>query len=190
MQNWLSRRSSAGAVRTYSQSVLNDPAICNAHFFNPNVVYPGSPQNRSNVRSMKDRHGVPTAATNERAKPRERVRGEAGCLVQVSERDCEAVCPASQGLAHATALEIGRAHIFASLGPQGQVLWRYQRSGTGQELETVNMLSYSQICSFHVNKPGAELNDLKGGVVSSSILTGALRLGPEVEIHPQIVTKG
>ncbi|KAG1771184.1 hypothetical protein EV702DRAFT_1049077 [Suillus placidus] len=39
--NWLSRRSSAGAVRTYSQSVLNDPAICNAHFFNPNVIYLG-----------------------------------------------------------------------------------------------------------------------------------------------------
>ncbi|KAG1779791.1 hypothetical protein EV702DRAFT_1213571 [Suillus placidus] len=152
-KNWLSRRSSAGAVRTYSQSILNGPAICNTHFFNPNVIYPGSPQNRSNVRSMKDRHGVPTAATNERAKPWERVRGEAGCLVQVSERDREAVCPASQGLAHATALEIGRVHIFASLGPQGQ------------------------ICSFHVNKPGAELNDLKGGVVSSSILTGTLRLG-------------
>ncbi|KAG2340174.1 P-loop containing nucleoside triphosphate hydrolase protein [Suillus weaverae] len=45
------------------------------------------------------------------------------------------------------------------------------------------------ICSFDVNKPGAEADDLKGGVAGGSILTGVLRLGQEVEIRPGIVTK-
>ncbi|ODV89460.1 hypothetical protein CANCADRAFT_4078 [Tortispora caseinolytica NRRL Y-17796] len=45
------------------------------------------------------------------------------------------------------------------------------------------------IRSFDVNKPGAEINDLKGGVAGGSILTGVLRLGDEVEIRPGIVTK-
>ena len=45
------------------------------------------------------------------------------------------------------------------------------------------------IRSFDVNKPGAEVDDLKGGVAGGSILTGVLRLGQEVEIRPGIVTK-
>ncbi|KAG1777254.1 translation protein [Suillus placidus] len=45
------------------------------------------------------------------------------------------------------------------------------------------------IRSFDVNKPGAEIDDLKGGVAGGSILTGVLRLGQEVEICPGIVTK-
>ena len=45
------------------------------------------------------------------------------------------------------------------------------------------------IRSFDVNKPGAEVDDLKGGVAGGSILTGILRLGQEVEIRPGIVTK-
>jgi translation initiation factor 2 subunit 3 len=45
------------------------------------------------------------------------------------------------------------------------------------------------IRSFDVNKPGAEVADLKGGVAGGSILTGVLRLGMEVEIRPGIVTK-
>ena len=45
------------------------------------------------------------------------------------------------------------------------------------------------IRSFDVNKPGAEVDDLKGGVAGGSILTGVLRLGMEVEIRPGIVTK-
>jgi translation initiation factor 2 subunit 3 len=45
------------------------------------------------------------------------------------------------------------------------------------------------IRSFDVNKPGAEVDDLKGGVAGGSILMGVLRLGQEVEIRPGIVTK-
>ncbi|KAG1778433.1 hypothetical protein EV702DRAFT_180954 [Suillus placidus] len=45
------------------------------------------------------------------------------------------------------------------------------------------------IRSFDINKPGAEVDDFQCGVAGGSILTGVLRLGTEVEIHPQIVTK-
>lgn len=45
------------------------------------------------------------------------------------------------------------------------------------------------IRSFDVNKPGAEVDDLKGGVAGGSILTGTLRLGQEIEIRPGIVSK-
>lgn len=45
------------------------------------------------------------------------------------------------------------------------------------------------IRSFDVNKPGAEVDELKGGVAGGSILTGTLCLGMEVEIRPGIVTK-
>ncbi|KAI6143440.1 elongation factor Tu GTP binding domain-containing protein [Pisolithus tinctorius] len=45
------------------------------------------------------------------------------------------------------------------------------------------------IRSFDVNKPGAEVDELKGGVAGGSILTGILRVGQEVEIRPGIVTK-
>ena len=45
------------------------------------------------------------------------------------------------------------------------------------------------IRSFDVNRPGAEVDELKGGVAGGSILTGVLRLGMEVEIRPGIVTK-
>lgn len=45
------------------------------------------------------------------------------------------------------------------------------------------------IRSFDVNKPGAEVDELKGGVAGGSILTGILRLGQEIEIRPGIVSK-
>lgn len=45
------------------------------------------------------------------------------------------------------------------------------------------------IRSFDVNKPGAEIEDLKGGVAGGSILTGVLKLGDEIEIRPGIVSK-
>lgn len=45
------------------------------------------------------------------------------------------------------------------------------------------------IRSFDVNKPGAEIDDLKGGVAGGSILTGVFKLGDEIEIRPGIVTK-
>jgi translation initiation factor 2 subunit 3 len=44
------------------------------------------------------------------------------------------------------------------------------------------------IRSFDVNKPGAEIEDLKGGVAGGSILTGVLKQGDEIEIRPGIVS--
>lgn len=40
-----------------------------------------------------------------------------------------------------------------------------------------------------MNKPGAEIAELKGGVAGGSILTGVLKLGDEIEIRPGVVTK-
>lgn len=45
------------------------------------------------------------------------------------------------------------------------------------------------IRSFDVNKPGEEINELKGGVAGGSILQGVLRVGDEIEVRPGIVTK-
>ncbi|KAJ7432110.1 hypothetical protein B0H11DRAFT_2127486 [Mycena galericulata] len=42
------------------------------------------------------------------------------------------------------------------------------------------------IRSFDVNKPGAEVGDLKGGVAGGSILTGILTLGIEIEVRPGV----
>lgn len=40
-----------------------------------------------------------------------------------------------------------------------------------------------------MNKPGCEVNDLKGGVAGGSILCGVLRVGQEIEVRPGVVTK-
>jgi len=45
------------------------------------------------------------------------------------------------------------------------------------------------IRSFDVNKPGEEVESLKGGVAGGSILQGVLKVGDEVEVRPGIVTK-
>ncbi|KAJ3334058.1 hypothetical protein HDU93_008225, partial [Gonapodya sp. JEL0774] len=45
------------------------------------------------------------------------------------------------------------------------------------------------IRSFDINKPGAEVADLKGGVAGGSILQGVLRVGDEIEVRPGIVSK-
>ena len=45
------------------------------------------------------------------------------------------------------------------------------------------------IRSFDINKPGTEVDDLKGGVAGGSILQGVLKLGDEIEIRPGIVSK-
>ncbi|KAH6650672.1 P-loop containing nucleoside triphosphate hydrolase protein [Chaetomium tenue] len=45
------------------------------------------------------------------------------------------------------------------------------------------------IRSFDVNKPGAEIDELKGGVAGGSILHGLLKLGDEIEIRPGIVSR-
>ncbi|PWN99782.1 putative translation initiation factor eIF2 gamma chain [Tilletiopsis washingtonensis] len=45
------------------------------------------------------------------------------------------------------------------------------------------------IRSFDVNKPGAEVADLKGGVAGGSILTGVLKLGQQIEVRPGLIEK-
>ncbi|KAJ3417133.1 hypothetical protein HDV05_006992 [Chytridiales sp. JEL 0842] len=45
------------------------------------------------------------------------------------------------------------------------------------------------IRSFDVNKPGAEVADLKGGVAGGSILRGVLKIGDEIEVRPGLVSK-
>merc|ERR1712004_854878 len=45
------------------------------------------------------------------------------------------------------------------------------------------------IRSFDVNKPGCEVDDLKGGVAGGSILRGVLKVGQEIEVRPGIVAK-
>ena len=45
------------------------------------------------------------------------------------------------------------------------------------------------IRSFDVNKPGAEIDELKGGVAGGSILTGVIKVNDEIEIRPGLVTK-
>ncbi|XP_022647057.1 eukaryotic translation initiation factor 2 subunit 3-like [Varroa jacobsoni] len=45
------------------------------------------------------------------------------------------------------------------------------------------------IRSFDVNKPGCDVDDLKGGVAGGSILRGVLRVGQEIEVRPGIVSK-
>jgi len=43
--------------------------------------------------------------------------------------------------------------------------------------------------SFDVNKPGSEVDQLKGGVAGGSIVKGVLRVGQEIEVRPGIVSK-
>ncbi|XP_068250005.1 eukaryotic translation initiation factor 2 subunit 3 [Palaemon carinicauda] len=45
------------------------------------------------------------------------------------------------------------------------------------------------IRSFDVNKPGCEVEDLKGGVAGGSILRGVLKVGQEIEVRPGIISR-
>ncbi|PAV62621.1 hypothetical protein WR25_10417 [Diploscapter pachys] len=46
------------------------------------------------------------------------------------------------------------------------------------------------IRSFDVNKPGSEVENLRGGVAGGSIIRGILQVGQQIELRPGIVTKG
>jgi len=46
------------------------------------------------------------------------------------------------------------------------------------------------IRSFDVNKPGASVSELRGGIAGGSILCGVLRVGDEVEVRPGVVAAG
>lgn len=45
------------------------------------------------------------------------------------------------------------------------------------------------IRSFDVNKPGEEIEQLKGGVAGGCLIRGVLKVGDEIEIRPGVVTK-
>lgn len=45
------------------------------------------------------------------------------------------------------------------------------------------------IRSFDVNKPGCEVDELKGGVAGGSILKGVLKVGQEIEVRPGMISK-
>ena len=45
------------------------------------------------------------------------------------------------------------------------------------------------IRSFDVNKPGADVADLKGGVAGGSLLCGVLKVGDEIEVRPGVVSR-
>merc|ERR1712133_164608 len=45
------------------------------------------------------------------------------------------------------------------------------------------------IRSFDANKPGSDVEDLKGGVAGGSILKGVLKVGQEIEVRPGLVSK-
>ncbi|KAF8711174.1 hypothetical protein HU200_029186 [Digitaria exilis] len=45
------------------------------------------------------------------------------------------------------------------------------------------------IRSFDVNKPGSEVDEIKGGVAGGSILKGVLRVNQKIEVRPGIVMK-
>lgn len=45
------------------------------------------------------------------------------------------------------------------------------------------------IRSFDVNKPGEDVQSLKGGVAGGSILQGVLKIGDEIEVRPGIVSR-
>lgn len=45
------------------------------------------------------------------------------------------------------------------------------------------------IRSFDINKPGTEVEQLRGGVIGGTIMTGTLRIGDEIEIMPGLVQK-
>jgi translation initiation factor 2 subunit 3 len=45
------------------------------------------------------------------------------------------------------------------------------------------------IRSFDVNRPGTDVDDVKGGIAGGSILQGVLRVGQDIEVRPGIVSK-
>jgi len=43
--------------------------------------------------------------------------------------------------------------------------------------------------SFDINRPGTQINDLKGGVIGGSVLKGKVQVGEEIEIRPGLRVK-
>ncbi|KAL3315521.1 Eukaryotic translation initiation factor 2 subunit 3 [Cichlidogyrus casuarinus] len=45
------------------------------------------------------------------------------------------------------------------------------------------------IRSFDVNKPGCEVDDLRGGVAGGSLLRGVLQIGQQIEVRPGLISR-
>jgi translation initiation factor 2 subunit 3 len=43
--------------------------------------------------------------------------------------------------------------------------------------------------SFDINRPGSEIDDLKGGVIGGSVLKGEIKIGDKIEIRPGLHIK-
>jgi translation initiation factor 2 subunit 3 len=43
--------------------------------------------------------------------------------------------------------------------------------------------------SFDVNKPGDDVENMKGGIVGGSIITGVLKIGDNIEIRPGEISR-
>lgn len=43
------------------------------------------------------------------------------------------------------------------------------------------------IRSFDVNKPGAPIDELKGGIAGGSIIQGVVKIGDEIEVRPGVI---
>uniref|UniRef100_A0A8C2H338 protein-synthesizing GTPase n=1 Tax=Cyprinus carpio TaxID=7962 RepID=A0A8C2H338_CYPCA len=77
------------------------------------------------------------------------------------------------------------------IGKRPSILLKRTHCAPCQSLDKQQCSSFfpTVIRSFDVNKPGCEVDDLKGGVAGGSILKGVLKVGQEIEVRPGIVSK-
>jgi translation initiation factor 2 subunit 3 len=57
------------------------------------------------------------------------------------------------------------------------------------ELDEVKDFQFLIARSFDVNRPGKDIEDLKGGVIGGSVLRGIIKVGDQIEIRPGLRTK-
>ncbi|XP_070606791.1 eukaryotic translation initiation factor 2 subunit 3 isoform X2 [Erythrolamprus reginae] len=94
-------------------------------------------------------------------------------------------CPQPQTSEHLAAIEIMKLKHILILQNKIDLV---KESQAKEQYEQI--LAFVQVIrSFDVNKPGCEVDDLKGGVAGGSILKGVLKVGQELEVRPGIVSK-
>ncbi|XP_059859176.1 eukaryotic translation initiation factor 2 subunit 3-like isoform X5 [Delphinus delphis] len=94
-------------------------------------------------------------------------------------------CPQPQTSEHLAAIEIMKLKHILILQNKIDLV---KESQAKEQYEQI--LAFVQVIrSFDVNKPGCEVDDLKGGVAGGSILKGVLKVGQEIEVRPGIVSK-
>ncbi|XP_058515309.1 eukaryotic translation initiation factor 2 subunit 3-like isoform X2 [Ochotona princeps] len=94
-------------------------------------------------------------------------------------------CPQPQTSEHLAAIEIMKLKHILILQNKIDLV---KESQAKEQYEQI--LAFVQVIrSFDVNKPGCEVDDLKGGVAGGSILKGVLKVCQEIEVRPGIVSK-